>query len=129
MKILCLGPVKTAISSGPSIVTEASPWSGGSVRGTTYPSSYIITENPPAVQSVTNYRSSIECPRTQIWRLPDPFDCSVYHDCYHGTDLVSYCPAQLQYNPDKQSCDHSQNVQCKIDPKDFLIENQTQKNV
>lgn len=81
-------------------------------RGTTYPSSYILTDAPPSLPASHVYKASVECPKTQSWRVPDPFDCSIYHDCYQGTDLVSYCPAQLQYNPEKQSCDHAQNVQC-----------------
>jgi hypothetical protein len=52
------------------------------------------------------------CSPTQSRRVPDPYDCSIYHDCYHGIDLVSHCPSQLQYNPKKQSCDLPQNVHC-----------------
>jgi hypothetical protein len=105
---------------GPSIATHDIPsWMA---RATTYPSSYILTDAPSIVRSSNSYKASVECPPSQSWRVPDPYDCSTYHDCYHGTDLVSYCPAQLQYNPDKQSCDHAQNVQCKalrLDRFDF----------
>ena len=105
-----LGPVKNA-SPGPSVGVDDSPaWMP---RGTTYPSSYILTDSPPSIPSSNVYKSSVECPQTQSWRVPDPYDCSIYHDCYHGNDLVSYCSAQLQYNPEKQSCDYQQNVQCK----------------
>lgn len=106
------GPVKN-LSPGPSMSAAdvAQPWMP---RGTTYPSSYILTDGPSVVSSVQNYKSSVECPPSQSWRVPDPYDCSVYHDCYHGKDLVSYCPAQLMYNPDKQTCDHAQNVQCEF---------------
>ncbi|CAF0819246.1 unnamed protein product [Adineta ricciae] len=72
-------------------------------RGSVYPSSYVST-NPPA---------SDLCPPTKSWRIPDPYDCSIYHDCYRGADRISYCPATLQYNPEKQKCDHAHNVQCK----------------
>jgi hypothetical protein len=91
-------------------VADAAPWMP---RGTTYPASYIITDVPPPLPSSNVYKPSVDCPSTQSWRVPDPYDCSIYHDCYHGTDLVSYCPAQLQYNPEKQACDHLKNVQCK----------------
>ncbi|UJR21789.1 hypothetical protein I4U23_024864 [Adineta vaga] len=69
----------------------------------TYSPSYIVTDAP----------ASIICPPTKSWRIPDPYDCSIYHDCYQGSDIVSYCPATLQYNPEKQKCDHQHNVQCK----------------
>lgn len=106
-----IGPVKNAIPE-PSIgAGDNRPWMG---RGTTYPSSYILTDAPPPLPSSNVYRPSIECPPTQSWRVPDPYDCSIYHDCYHGNDLVSHCSGQLQYNPEKQTCDHAVNVKCKI---------------
>jgi hypothetical protein len=98
----------------PSIAVAPSGGAPWMPRGTTYPSSYILTDVPSSLPSSNMYKSSVICPSTQSWRVPDPYDCSVYHDCFHGTDLVSYCPAQLQYNPEKQSCDHAQNVQCKL---------------
>jgi hypothetical protein len=83
-------------------------------RVITYPTSYILTDvPPPPLSSLDINRSPIICPPTKSWRVPDPYDCTIYHDCYHGTDLVSYCPTQFQYNPVKRSCDHAQNVQCK----------------
>lgn len=66
------------------------------------------------IESPDAPKESDLCPPSKLWRIPDPYDCSLYHDCYHGTDLVSHCPAQLQYNPEKQSCDYIQNVQCRI---------------
>ncbi|CAF1104520.1 unnamed protein product [Rotaria sordida] len=81
-------------------------------RDTTYPSSYILTDSPVSLPSSDIYKPSIICPPRQSWRVPDPYDCSIYHDCYHGNDLVLHCPAQLQYNPEKQTCDYIQNVQC-----------------
>lgn len=71
---------------------------------TTYPASDTPTDAP----------ASGLCPPTKSWRIPDPYDCSVYHDCYHGTDLISYCPSPLQYSPEKQKCDHAHNVQCRL---------------
>jgi len=53
------------------------------------------------------------CPPMISKRLADPYDCMIYHDCYQGIDLVSYCPSQYQYNHEIQTCDHSQNVRCK----------------
>ena len=104
------GPVKN-LSPAPSMAeADVPPWMP---RGTTYPASYILTEASATVASSHSYKPAVQCPPSKSWRVPDPFDCSVYHDCYHGTDLVSYCPAQLQYNPESQSCDHAQNVQCK----------------
>lgn len=98
------------LSPEPSAGTaDSPPWI---VRGTTYPASYIVTDAPPPLPSSNVYKPSVVCPQTQAWRVPDLNDCSVYHDCYHGTDLVSYCPAQLYYNPEKQACDHPVNVQC-----------------
>jgi hypothetical protein len=88
---------------------DAGPWMP---RGTPYPPSYILTEAPRSRPSSNVYKSTVECPPTQSWRVPDPYDCSVYHDCNQGTDLISYCPAQLLYNPERQSCDYPQNVQC-----------------
>ncbi|CAF3628249.1 unnamed protein product [Rotaria sp. Silwood1] len=104
-------PVKN-LSPVPSISLSTirnAPWIR---RDTTYPSSYILTDIPVAPSSSDIYKPSIICPQSKSWRVPDPYDCSIYHDCYHGTDLVSHCPAQLQYSPDKQSCDYTQNVQC-----------------
>jgi hypothetical protein len=106
-----LGPVKD-FTSAPSIVASAGreiPWKP---RGTTYPSSYILTEAPPHSQSSNARKSPTVCPSTKSWRIPDPYDCAIYHDCNHGTDLISYCPAQLQYNPDKQACDYEEIVGC-----------------
>ncbi len=98
------------LSPGPSAGTaDGTPWIA---RGATYPASYIVTDAPPPLPSSNVYKPSVECPPTQTWRVPDPHDCSIYHDCYHGTDLVSFCPAQLQYNPEKQRCDHAHNVEC-----------------
>lgn len=82
-------------------------------REATYPASYILTQAPPPRSILDTYKSSVICPPTKSWRVPDPYDCTIYHDCYHGTDLVSYCPAQFQYNPEKQKCDYAQNVQCR----------------
>ncbi|CAF3365201.1 unnamed protein product [Rotaria sp. Silwood1] len=108
--IFLIGPVKN-LSPEPSIGAGAgAPWIP---RGTTYPASYILTDAPPSLPSSNVYKTTVECPSTQSWRVPDPYDCSIYHDCYHGTDLLSYCPAQLYYNAEKQSCDHAQNVKCK----------------
>ena len=113
------GPVKN-FSPGPSMAGASAavvpgeaplPWMH---HGTTYPSSYILTDSPSVIQPINMYKPAVDCPPSQTWRVPDPYDCSIYHDCYHGTNLVSYCPAQLQYNPEKQSCDHPQNVQCKF---------------
>jgi hypothetical protein len=98
------------LSPGPSAGTaDGTPWIA---RGATYPASYIVTDAPPPLPSSNVYKPSVECPPTQTWRVPDPHDCSIYHDCYHGTDLVSYCSAQFQYNREKRSCDHAKNVQC-----------------
>lgn len=106
----CLGKAKYV-----SPVTSASPsygaWRPPAVS--TYPPSYILTDAPPPLPSSNVYRPSILCPPDRSWRVPDPHDCSIYHDCYHGKDLVSYCPAQLQYNREKQTCDHAVNVQCE----------------
>ena len=88
---------------------DAGPWGQ---RSTPYPPSYILTEATPSASSYNVYRPSIECPPTHSWRVPDPYDCSVYHDCYHGTDLVSHCSGQLIYNPEKQLCDYAANFQC-----------------
>ncbi|CAF3146434.1 unnamed protein product [Rotaria sp. Silwood2] len=106
------GPVKSLLTSAPSIslsTVRNVPWIR---RDTTYPSSYILTDSPVPQPSSDIYKPSIICPSSQSWRVPDPYDCSIYHDCYHGTDLISHCPAQLQYNPEKQSCDYTQNVLC-----------------
>lgn len=100
------------MTPSPADLFPPAPGSNWPVRGTTYPSSYILTDAAPALPSSNVYKPSIICPESQSWRVPDPYDCSIYHDCYHGIDLVSYCPAQLQYNPDKQACDHAVNVQC-----------------
>lgn len=88
-------------------------WHPAATMLSTYPSSYILTDAPPPLPSANVYRPSILCPPDRSWRVPDPHDCSIYHDCYHGKDLVSYCPAQLQYNREKQTCDHAVNVQCE----------------
>ncbi len=104
------GPVKNSSPEPSGGGSDAGPWMP---RGTMYPISYTRTDAPPPIRSPNGYKSSVECPPTQSWRVPDPYDCSIYHDCYHGTDLVSYCSALLQYNPDKQICDYPQNVQCK----------------
>ncbi|CAF3638081.1 unnamed protein product [Adineta steineri] len=81
------------------------PTNNGLSRDTIYPPVYLPTNPPSSSLSI--------CSSTKSLRLPDPYDCSIYHDCYQGTDLISYCPAQLQYNPEKQKCDHPHNVQCK----------------
>jgi hypothetical protein len=73
----------------------------------------MLTNASPRLPSFDVSTSSLICPSNESWRVPDPYDCSIYHDCYHGTDLISYCPGQLQYNPNKQTCDHPQNVQCR----------------
>lgn len=107
-----LGPVKNISppSHGPATVVRNMPWAS---RATTYPPSYMLTDVISAPLASSNvHKSSVICPTSQSWRVPDPYDCSIYHDCYHGTDLVSHCPAQLQYNPEKQACDYTQNVQC-----------------
>ena len=97
----------------PSALASVAGHAAWAPRGSTYPSSYILTDAAPApVPSSDVYKPSIICPSSQSWRVPDPYDCSIYHDCYHGSDLVSHCPAQLQYNPEKQTCDYTQNVQC-----------------
>jgi hypothetical protein len=111
------GPVKNINPGSAMGALDAAPWMP---RGTTYPSSYILTESPPPISSFNVYRPNIECPPTQAWRVPDPYDCSIYHDCYHGTDLVSHCSGQLQYNPEKQLCDHAENVQCNENIFDFF---------
>ncbi len=98
------------VSPGPSIsAAEGAPWMP---HGTTYPSSYILTENPPILPSSNVHKTNFECPPSHSWRLPDPYDCSIYHDCIHGTGTAVNCPAQLYYNPERQTCDHAQNVQC-----------------
>ena len=107
--LLLAGPVKNQ-PPAPSESSGDAPWMP---RATTYPSSYILTDASPALPSSHVYKPSVPCPLSQTWRVPDPYDCSTYHDCYHGTDLVSYCPAQLHYNPQRQSCDHARNVPCK----------------
>jgi len=109
--LVSLGRVKnlTPASSIAASINQDIPWTP---RGTTYPSSYILTYTPFSLSSSNIYKSSIICPSTHSRRVPDPYDCSVYHDCYHGTDLVSFCPAQLQYNSETQNCDRPQNVHC-----------------
>ncbi|CAM4891981.1 unnamed protein product [Rotaria socialis] len=106
-------PVKSHTST-PSVSASAArnvPWLP---RETTYPSSYMLTDEPSYHNTpLDTSKQSTICPPSKSWRIPDPYDCSLYHDCYHGTDLVSNCPAQLQYNAEKQSCDYAQNVQCK----------------
>lgn len=103
------GPVKNQ-PPAPSETAADAPWMP---RATTYPASYILTDASPALPASHVYKPSVACPISQTWRVPDPYDCSTYHDCYQGTDLVSYCPAQLHYNPQRQSCDHARNVPCK----------------
>ena len=67
------------ISPAPSVgAADGVPWLP---RGTTYPASYILTDAPPPLPSSNVYRPSIECPSTQSWRVPDPYDCSAYHYC------------------------------------------------
>jgi hypothetical protein len=106
------------INPGPAMgAPDAPPWMP---RGTTYPSSYILTDAPSPLPSSNVYKPNIECPPTQSWRVPDPYDCSIYHDCYHGTDLVSHCSGQLQYNREKQLCDYADNVQCNSISISFL---------
>jgi hypothetical protein len=102
------------LNLSPSITASGEqniPWMP---RGTTYPPSYILTDIPSQSPSSNVHKSSsILCPPVKSWRIPDPYDCSIYHDCYDGTDLVSFCPAQLQYNSEKQACDYKENVECK----------------
>ncbi len=100
---ICLGPVKNPTTTTSTVLLSTS----SIAQRATYPASYILTEAPHPLSS------SIICPPTKSWRVPDPYDCTIYHDCYHGTDLISYCPAQFQYNPEKQKCDYAQNVQCR----------------
>lgn len=105
-----VGPAKS-ISTTTTIPAPFPSWHRSVVS--TFPSSYMLTDAPPPLPSAHVYRPSILCPPDQSWRVPDPHDCSIYHDCHHGHDLVSYCPAQLQYNREKQTCDHAVNVQCE----------------
>ena len=110
LTIYSVGPVKN-VNPGPSVEVDAGPpWMP---RRTTYPTTYILTTAVPALLSLNRYKPTIECPPTQSWRVPDPYDCSIYHECRHGVDLVSYCPAQLYYNPKQKTCDHPKNVRCK----------------
>lgn len=104
--------------SSSGVSDNNTPWMG---RGTTYPASYILTGAPPPLPSSNVYKPHIDCPPSQAWRVPDPYDCSIFHDCYHGTNLVSYCPAQLYYNPEKQGCDYASSVSCKY--KSILFRN------
>jgi len=106
VKNLSPGPIMEPADSGGG--RGVPPWIS---RTTAFPPSYILTEAPRS-PTLNLYKPTVECPPSQSWRIPDPYDCSVYHDCYHGTDLVSYCPAQLFYNPKIQTCDYAQNVQC-----------------
>jgi len=106
------------MNPGPSVgIAVSAPWMS---HGATYPSSYIVTGVPPPRASSNVYKPSVECPQTQSWRIPDPYDCSVYHDCNSGADLISYCPAQLLYNPERQICDYAYNVQCNEQKNSFL---------
>ena len=105
------GPVKNFTpqpTNSPSIAPFV-PWIP---RRTTYPSSYILTDTSSVLSSSDTYKSIVICPPNRSWRVPDPYDCAIYHDCYHGTDLVSYCPSSLQYNHRKQRCDDARNVRC-----------------
>ncbi len=106
-----IGPLKftTTTTTTTTVIVNTSPIS----QKATYPASYILTGVPPLMSSFDPSKLSTICPLTKSGRIPDPYDCTIYHDCYQGTDLVSYCPAQFQYNPEKQKCDYAQNVQCR----------------
>lgn len=109
--LACLGPVKnrTPVPFLTAPTNRDRPWKS---PGTIYPSSYTLTDSPFPLSSTNVYKSSVICPPTEMWRVPDPYDCSIYHDCFRGTDLISYCPAQLQYNSETRNCDRPQNVHC-----------------
>lgn len=97
----------TTTTTTTTVIPNLSPF----IRTTMYPLSYLHTDMPPPLSPP---ETSDICPPSKSWRVPDPYDCTIYHDCYEGTDLISYCPAQLQYDPKKRTCDLPKNVQCRL---------------
>lgn len=72
-----------------------------------------ITTHLTTINPSLNISKSFQiCPPNVSWRVHDPYDCSIYHDCYQGTDLITSCPIQYQYNREKRKCDHAENVKC-----------------
>ncbi|UJR27800.1 hypothetical protein I4U23_009070 [Adineta vaga] len=72
-----------------------------------------LTDKPRVTPMSHVFQARVECPSMQPGRVPDPFDCSLYHECLQGTAMVTFCPAQLLYNRETQNCDYPQEVQCK----------------
>ncbi|CAF1080126.1 unnamed protein product [Adineta steineri] len=113
---MCVWPVQSDCplkDLNPEPSEETKIYASGNARGTMYPPSYSLPNTQRPNPSSNTFRPTIECPPSQSWRVPDPFDCSIYHECYQGTDILAFCPAQLLYNPEKQICDYPPDVQCK----------------
>ncbi len=84
------------------------------------------TTKPPTVSSIDNVTpfsfvtpdtasvyGTIECPNKKAAFYPDPFDCSAYHFCNGGKDMVLKCEPGLYYDKSRDICDWRKNVNCK----------------
>ncbi|CAF1682242.1 unnamed protein product [Adineta ricciae] len=113
---MCVWPVqsdcpgKNLDSNFPDPPLQVTPWLP---RGSTYPTYYGLTDKSRVTPLSHLFRAQVECPSTQPTRVPDPYDCSLYHECLQGTPMVTFCPAQLLYNRETERCDYPQQVQCR----------------
>ncbi|KAI3381272.1 hypothetical protein SNEBB_003664 [Seison nebaliae] len=70
-----------------------------------------ITISPNSLEAVYG---SIVCPFTEKPKyLQDPWDCSVYHACHQGNDIVRACTPGLYFNIKRSICDWPFRVKCR----------------
>ena len=56
-------------------------------------------------------------------------DCTSYLVCEHKKYVLRHCPLELQWNNQKQICDHPENTQCNEESKiDLEISNYLSSN-
>lgn len=45
--------------------------------------------------------------------LPNPYDCATYWECDNGVAILMYCPEDMYYHPELETCDWPWNVKCE----------------
>ncbi|XP_023242388.1 LOW QUALITY PROTEIN: uncharacterized protein LOC111640596 [Centruroides sculpturatus] len=67
----------------------------------------------------------ITCP-PDVCRIPNPNDCNSFYSCIDNKACLRKCPVGLYYNPEKMTCDHPTNVDCKVTTVPPTIETVTE---